>query len=195
MVAPGPKQDSSGTRTRCLCARNDLLCLRSLRSLTYLVFHFLAFSQGLVTVLLDRGIVNKEVFALSRVNEAIAFGVAEPLDFAEWHDGDLLPLSLVPFAKVTPQHQTADGDRRTLRRDFLLGSRVPIADYHKVDWLSRDIARRTQANLRLQSSLLSIPYVAAPVRRTSSANSPFGNSRSSSEYAYRALPASRNTRS
>jgi hypothetical protein len=47
--------------------------------------HFLAFREGLETLFQDGGVVNEDVFALVRFDEAVTFGVIEPFHFSRWH--------------------------------------------------------------------------------------------------------------
>jgi len=59
--------------------RLDVLCLPALRTLRHLKLHRLAFLQALETSRLDCRKMHKNVFATLTADEAVAFGVVEPL--------------------------------------------------------------------------------------------------------------------
>jgi hypothetical protein len=58
----------------------DVGCLGSFGSLDNLKFYRISFLQSAVAVPDDRGIMNKDVWAVFAPNEAIAFRIVEPLD-------------------------------------------------------------------------------------------------------------------
>jgi hypothetical protein len=57
-------------------------CLRALLSLGDLEIHLITFLKTLIAFRCDRAVVNKNVGAISRSDEPIAFRVVKPLDRA-----------------------------------------------------------------------------------------------------------------
>src|SRR5258708_4668853 len=61
--------------------------LWAFRSFDNVESHLLALTECLEPVLLNRGVVDEDVLALHRLNEAIPFGIIEPLHLPVQHFG------------------------------------------------------------------------------------------------------------
>jgi hypothetical protein len=61
---------------------SDILSLRPFLALHYFKFHFLSFFERAKALSRDVAVVHKDIGAIFLRNETVAFGIAEPLNFA-----------------------------------------------------------------------------------------------------------------
>jgi hypothetical protein len=69
-------------RLRYLVEAKNRVRLWTFLTLNNVKFDVVAFFEALVTVKLNSGIVNEDIWAIVAPNEAVTFSVVEPLDFA-----------------------------------------------------------------------------------------------------------------
>jgi hypothetical protein len=69
--------------------------LRAFHALLNLKFYALAFAEGTEASAIDSGIVDEDIVARCALDEAIAFGIIEPLDGPSFSDVHFVTLSLV----------------------------------------------------------------------------------------------------